>query len=148
MTNETMRVDVLVLGGGCGGTAAGWQAARMGAKVLVVESSPWLGGMITSAGVSALDGNKGAMATGLLRYFRDQLELYYGGREAVRTGWVSDTCYEPRVGARILAEFADEAGMEVWHGAQIEYVYREGNRLTAARIRRANGVVRIEAKVI
>jgi hypothetical protein len=148
MTNETMRVDVLVLGGGCGGTAAGWQAARMGAKVLVVESSPWLGGMITSAGVSALDGNKGAMATGLLRYFRDQLELYYGGREAVRTGWVSDTCYEPRVGARILAEFADEAGMEVWHGAQIEYVYREGNRLTAARIRRANGVVRVEAKVI
>ena len=50
-------VDVLVVGGGASGTAAGVQAARMGARTLIVEETPWLGGMLTSAGVSAIDGN-------------------------------------------------------------------------------------------
>jgi len=36
--------DVIVLGGGTGGTAAGIQAGRLGVKTLLVEPSPWLGG--------------------------------------------------------------------------------------------------------
>lgn len=46
--------DVVVVGGGAGGTSAGIQSARSGASVLIVEETPWLGGMLTSAGVSAL----------------------------------------------------------------------------------------------
>ena len=53
----TKTYDVVVVGGGTGGTAAAIEAARNGASVLVVEESPWLGGMLTSAGVSAIDGN-------------------------------------------------------------------------------------------
>ena len=53
----TRTYDVVVVGGGTGGTAAAIEAARSGAHVLVVEESPWLGGMLTSAGVSAIDGN-------------------------------------------------------------------------------------------
>ena len=53
----TQAYDVVVVGGGTGGTAAAIEAARGGARVLVVEESPWLGGMLTSAGVSAIDGN-------------------------------------------------------------------------------------------
>ena len=49
--------DVVVAGGGTGGTAAAIEAARGGARTLVVESTPWLGGMLTGAGVSAIDGN-------------------------------------------------------------------------------------------
>ena len=49
--------DVVIAGGGTSGTAAGIQAARMGARTLVVEEFDWLGGMLTSAGVSATDGN-------------------------------------------------------------------------------------------
>ena len=49
--------DVVVVGGGAGGTSAGIQSARSGASVLIVEETPWLGGMLTSAGVSAFDGN-------------------------------------------------------------------------------------------
>ena len=45
--------DVVVVGGGAGGTSAGIQSARSGASVLIVEETPWLGGMLTSAGVSA-----------------------------------------------------------------------------------------------
>ena len=51
------QVDIIIIGGGAGGTSAGIQASRMGAHVQIVEATPWLGGMLTSAGVSAIDGN-------------------------------------------------------------------------------------------
>ena len=53
----TAKYDVVVIGGGTGGTAAAIEAARNGVSVLIIEQSPWLGGMLTSAGVSAVDGN-------------------------------------------------------------------------------------------
>ena len=42
--------DVCIIGGGASGVTAGIQAARMGAKTIIVEESAWLGGMLTSAG--------------------------------------------------------------------------------------------------
>ena len=50
-------MDVFVAGGGTGGVAAGIQAARMGVNTVIIEENGWLGGMLTSAGVSAVDGN-------------------------------------------------------------------------------------------
>ena len=50
-------VDLLVVGGGASGVTAGVQAARMGTNTLIIEEQPWLGGMLTSAGVTATDGN-------------------------------------------------------------------------------------------
>ena len=49
-------VDVLIIGGGASGVTAGIQSARMGVETLIVEETEWLGGMLTSAGVSAVDG--------------------------------------------------------------------------------------------
>ena len=43
------QYDVVIVGGGTSGTAAAIQAARSGAKVLLVEEHEWLGGMLTSA---------------------------------------------------------------------------------------------------
>ena len=54
---QTEHIDVLVVGGGASGISAGVQAARMGVPVMVVEETPWVGGMLTSAGVSCIDGN-------------------------------------------------------------------------------------------
>ena len=98
--------DIVVLGGGTGGTAAGIQAGRMGVKTLIVEPTPWLGGMLTSAGVSATDGNH-HMPAGIWGEFREQLRTYYGGPDSVFTGWVSNTMFEPSVGADIFREMAD-----------------------------------------
>ncbi|MEX0289527.1 MAG: FAD-dependent oxidoreductase [Flavobacteriaceae bacterium] len=99
------RVDVLIIGGGAGGTAAGIQAARMGASVLILEETPWLGGMLTAAGVSAIDGNH-KMPSGIWGAFRDSLYAHYGGPKEVATGWVSHTLFEPSVGNRILKNMA------------------------------------------
>ena len=66
------KVDVLVVGGGASGTAAGIQSARMGVNTLIVEETAWLGGMLTSAGVSAVDGNY-KLPSGIFGEFRDSL---------------------------------------------------------------------------
>jgi len=104
--------DVVVVGGGTGGTAAAIEAARSGAHVLVVEESPWLGGMLTSAGVSAIDGNY-RLRGGLFGEFTDSLAARYGGYEALKSGWVSNILFNPAVGADILYNMAVEAGVEV-----------------------------------
>ena len=84
-TNGQNQVDVLIIGGGAGGTSAGIQAARMGVKVQILEATPWLGGMLTSAGVSAIDGNH-EMPSGIWGEFRQKLRGHYGGAEALATG--------------------------------------------------------------
>ena len=104
--------DVVVVGGGTGGTAAAIEAARDGARVLVVEESPWLGGMLTSAGVSAIDGNY-RLRGGIFGEFTDSLAARYGGYDALKSGWVSNILFNPAVGADILANMAGEAGVEV-----------------------------------
>ena len=104
--------DVVVVGGGTGGTAAAIEAARCGARVLVVEESPWLGGMLTSAGVSAIDGNY-RLRGGIFGEFTDSLAARYGGYEALKSGWVSNILFNPAVGAEILYNMAVEAGVEV-----------------------------------
>jgi hypothetical protein len=118
--------DVVVLGGGTGGVAAGIQAARLGARTLIVEPTPWLGGMLTAAGVSAIDGNH-AMPAGIWGEFRQKLRDHYGGAEALSTGWVSHTLFEPHVGARILDEMtAREPMLSVWRPARWRAIRRQG----------------------
>ncbi len=112
------QTQILIIGGGASGTMAGIQAARMGAQVLIIEPTPWLGGMLTSAGVSAIDGNH-RLPSGLWAEFRQKLYDHYGGPAAVETGWVSNTLFEPSVGNKVLKELAGkEKGLTVWHGSQ------------------------------
>ena len=93
--------DVAIVGAGAGGCAAALQAARSGASVLLLEEGPWVGGMLTSAGVSAIDGNY-RLRGGIFGEFCDSLAARYGGYEALRTGWVSNILFEPKVGEAVL----------------------------------------------
>jgi hypothetical protein len=52
------EVDVCVIGGGPGGLPAAWQAARHGAKTLLVEHYGFLGGMATAGMVGPILGLK------------------------------------------------------------------------------------------
>ena len=111
------KVDVLIIGGGAGGSAAAIQAARMGSSVLLLEETPWLGGMITAAGVSAIDGNH-KMPSGIWGEFRAALYAHYGGAKALATGWVSHTLFEPSVGDRILKEMAGLRNLQIAYNAR------------------------------
>jgi hypothetical protein len=102
--------DLIVVGGGASGTAAGISAGRLGTKTLIIEPTSWLGGMLTSAGVSAIDGNH-RLPSGIWGEFKAALESYYGGADKLATGWVSNTLFEPKVGNEILKQMA--SGVEV-----------------------------------
>jgi hypothetical protein len=102
--SSVLKADVLVVGGGTGGTAAAIQAARRGAKTILVSEFPWLGGMLTSAGVSAPDGNElAAFQTGLWGAFLRELQQRQP--EGLDWGWVSFFTYDPRIGAAIFADW-------------------------------------------
>lgn len=112
--DEAASFDVVVIGGGASGTMAGIQSARLGSRTLIIEETPWLGGMLTSAGVCAIDGNY-RLNSGLWHEFRKKLYDYYGGEDSVKTGWVSNVLFEPDVGAKLLADLAKaEEDLTVW----------------------------------
>ena len=103
------QVDVLVVGGGVSGTAAGIQAARMGVRTMVLEETPWIGGMLTAAGVSCVDGNN-RLRGGIFGEFVDSLSARYGGDEALKSGWVSNINFDPHVGQEILTNMTEACG--------------------------------------
>lgn len=121
------EVDVLVIGGGASGVTAGIQASRMGVPTLIVEETPWLGGMLTSAGVSAIDGNYNLPA-GLWGEFKERLAQHYGGLDSLKTGWVSNVLFEPSVGNEILGVMTDaENHLTVWRESRLKSLNRDGD---------------------
>lgn len=102
-------VDVLIVGGGAGGTSAGIQSARMGARTVILEETPWIGGMLTAAGVSCVDGNY-QLQSGIFGEFVDSLVVEYGSPEALQSGWVSYVNFDPHIGQRIFTDMTQTCG--------------------------------------
>ena len=126
-TVEALDVDVLIIGGGASGTMAGIQAARMGVRGLVIEETPWIGGMLTSAGVSAVDGNY-RLHSGLWEEFRQRIYDHYGGADSVKTGWVSNVLFEPQVGQEILTSMTSaETMLQVMRETTLEQLTKLDN---------------------
>nr|WP_321523222.1 FAD-dependent oxidoreductase [uncultured Macellibacteroides sp.] len=121
------QTEVLVIGGGASGTTAGIQSARMGVNTLIVEESSWLGGMLTSAGVSAIDGNH-KLPGGLWGEFRAKLIQYYGSEEKLNTGWVSKVLFEPSAGNKIWQDMvAAESLLDVRFNTKVDGITRKDN---------------------
>lgn len=141
------QYDVVIIGGGVSGTTAGVRSARLGAKTLIVEQGPWLGGMLTSAGVSATDGNY-RLRGGMWGELRDSLEAHYGGAQALKTGWVSNLLFEPSIGARIFHNMAEnEEALTVKYNTEATAIERteSGWKVTLAG---EEGSEVVECKVI
>ena len=122
------HVDVLVVGGGASGISAAIQSARMGVRTMVAEETPWIGGMLTSAGVSCVDGNYN-MRSGIFGEFADSLALRYGGWDALKTGWVSNINFEPNVGQEIFTNMAAACSgmLEIRRQTRMVEVRRDGD---------------------
>lgn len=125
--NASVNVDVLIVGGGASGVAAGIQSARLGVNTLIIEETPWLGGMLTSAGVSAVDGNY-HLPAGIWGEFQSKLADYYGGLDSLKTGWVSNVLFEPSVGNHILCQMAEaEKNLSIYFKTKWVKVKKEDN---------------------
>lgn len=135
VAQDTLRTEILVVGGGVGGTAAGIQAARLGRQVIITEETTWLGGMLTAAGVSAVDGNHN-LPSGLWAEFRNALYTKYGGEKKVSTGWVSNTLFEPHIGDSIFKSMAARLpSLKILFRYMPVTAIREGNRIRGVVVR-------------
>src|ERR687885_804015 len=78
-----------------------------GVQTILVSETPWLGGMLTSAGVVAPDGNElAAFQTGLWGAYVQELGHRQTG--GLDNSWVSMFSYDPRIGAKLFADWVQE----------------------------------------
>lgn len=102
---KELKYDLIILGSSTSGVCALIEASRNKLKVALIEEGNSIGGMLTSAGVCAFDGNNN-ICGGIFREFRDKLLQYYD-KDFLDTGWVSNTLFEPEVGEKILLSMVD-----------------------------------------
>lgn len=103
---ETIKTDVLVIGGGASGVAAAIQSARSKVKTLLVEPGPWLGGSMTMGGMCVLGANRN-LPSGIWGEFRRKVTDYYRPRLGYDTTHNSILRFEPYTAADILKKWTD-----------------------------------------
>lgn len=146
---EVIKCDVVVVGGGAGGTAAAISAAREGANTCLVEETDWLGGMLTSAGVSAIDGRPDT-PSGIFREIIDRIEDFYSSDSSqIHNCNVSWLCFEPSIGNLVIKDMvAKEKNLRVFYNSKVNKVYREGNKINGVSFTEKDGKEHVvEAKV-
>lgn len=150
--------DVLVVGGSLGGCAAALRAALSGARTILLAESDWIGGQLTSQGVSTPDENPwlardmmGGTASYL--YFRQLVRDYYRthhhlsskgraeeslcpGDCTVNNGTLS---MEPLVGLQILRDLLSRPTLTITPNTQALSMEMQGDTITAV-IAQSNGV--------
>ena len=128
--SRVIECEILIVGGGTGGVAAALAAAQRGRKVHLLEETDWIGGQLTSQGVSALDEHEHIENFGgTANYYtlRNALRDHYrthanaaGKQPHFNPGncWVTRVAFEPKVAlATMLALLQPhlQAGRVVLH---------------------------------
>ncbi len=113
-----ISTDVCIVGGGLGGCAAAMAAIRMGARVVMVEPTDWIGGQLTQQ-IVPLDEHAWIESEGCTksyRQFRNAIREYYRSNYPLTecaknathlnpgNGSVSRLCHEPRVALAVLQQ--------------------------------------------
>jgi hypothetical protein len=129
-----LKCDIAIIGGGMGGVAAALAALEQGCSVILTEATDWLGGQMTSQGVSAFDEHPHIETFGSTKRYnnlRERIREYYQEKYGVHAimkngeplnpgnGWVSRLCFEPKVGVKILQEmlgpFINDGRLKVFY---------------------------------
>ena len=144
-SHETLRceapvirsVDVLVCGGGPAGCAAAIYAARAGAKTMLIENLPFLGGVWTAVGVSHLMQGRGRGGLNAEIHERLPVHQVFG-----RNIYVIEDM------KALLDKFMDEAAVQVQLHTRAIAVSKDGSRLRGVFTASKSGVEFIEARVV
>lgn len=138
------HADVLVCGGGPAGIAAAFSAARAGARVLLIERHPFLGGVWTAGALTIIiDGH---YKTGLNRELRTRLAERGGVMYSQE--WPDWPIYGIEAMKSLLDDLVVETGIEVQLHTQITAVAREGARITGVFTESKSGREFIEARIV
>jgi len=154
MSGSLHQIDVCIYGGGLGGIAAALVLLEQGKRVVLVEPSAWIGGQMTSQGVSALDEHTyieqhpGTHSYGELRRAIRQLSAHVHGITISDSfnpgnGWVSRLCFEPKIALAVLEEWLRPwvtTGMcIVYHSTVVHAAHRTERTIHSVTFLHANG---------
>ena len=127
--------EILVAGGGTGGVAAALAAARNGRRVVLLEETDWLGGQMTSQGVSALDEHEHIESFGGTRSYyelRNAIRQHYGTLNPGNC-WVTRLAFEPRIAVgvldRMLQPYVDSGRLSVLRRTKAVAATAAGDRV-------------------
>jgi hypothetical protein len=121
--------DLVVYGGTASGVITAYAAAKQGLKVILLEPTSHLGGMVTG-GLSATDYAYFPVIGGYARAFYKQAGAIYGHEDLNHP---SDWLSEPKVGEQIFNRWLKDAGVAVHFGERLQEhggVVTEGKHLT------------------
>ncbi|MBL0932493.1 MAG: FAD-dependent oxidoreductase [Alphaproteobacteria bacterium] len=141
--------DVVVLGGGSAGIAAAVASARNGARTILIEGGPMLGGeLLTGMTIDgAINARGEQISAGVLD---DLLALcrQMGGFVAPLNDWrlIQYFAYDPEIMKIAVAQFVYDAGVEVLVQTYAEDVVRVGETVTGVVVRNKSGRTLISAK--
>ncbi|MCA2221862.1 FAD-dependent oxidoreductase [Nonomuraea aurantiaca] len=145
--------DLVVIGGGLGGTAAALTAARLGQRVILVERSDWLGGQLTAQAVPPDEHQwiETPLTSPSYRELRARVRDHYRRNypltdearawETLNPGFgnVSRLCHEPRVAALVIQEMLSpliaSGALTVLSPFEAVAADRDGERIGAVRVR-------------
>lgn len=142
------EVDVLVVGGGPAGTAAGLSAARMGAKTLVVEQFNCLGGIATAGGHAHIClysdwGNTRRIVGGIpFETATRTVEAGFGAHDG------GNLDFEIEGMKLLLDRMAEEAKLEILYHTFFSDVVIEGGEIKAAILQNKDGRTAVAAKMV
>lgn len=146
--------EVVVCGGGPAGTAAAICAARLGAKVLLVEATGCLGGMSTSGLVTSfgpMSDGKRMLVGGIMREIVEKMYVQnYFAPQVVPDYWEKYshcwTPFKPEGLKLLLDKLTVESGVDVLFFSSIIDVDAENNRVNGVIINNTEGYRYIRAK--
>jgi glycine/D-amino acid oxidase-like deaminating enzyme len=145
------ETDVLVCGGGPAGIAAAFTAARHGARVLLLERHPFLGGVWTAGALTIIIDSQ--QKGGINRELNERL-LKYSGLVIwpkvidMPKGIPDWPIYAIEDMKAVLDDIVRETGIEVQLYTQVVAVQREGSRLAGVFTESKSGREFIRARVV
>lgn len=139
------ETEVLVCGGGPAGIAAAVTAAREGARVLILERHPFLGGVWTAGALTILldTERKAGLNAELRRRLHER-----GASTFVRGEWPEWPVYGIEAMKSLLDDLIEETGVEVQLYTQVAAVAREGRQVTGVFTESKSGREFIQARIV
>lgn len=131
------RVDVLVCGGGPAGVGAAIFAARTGARTMLIETMPFLGGVWTAVGVSHLMAGRGRDGVNAEIHRRLPVHEVFGRN-----------IYAIEEMKILLDDLMAEAGVEVQFHTRAVAVAKDQRRLRGVFTESKSGLEFIEARMV
>ncbi|MGE4564882.1 MAG: FAD-dependent oxidoreductase [Victivallaceae bacterium] len=144
-----MKVDIVVAGGGIAGAMAAVAAGRTGKKVLLIEETACLGGMLTSAGVGPMmtfhSGDR-QMIGGLTAELIERLKTKGGsvGHIVDTIGYTSTlTPFDAEAMKLELDLMCEEAGVTILFHSRVIAAKIAGDRISSVTVSTPGGVIEI-----